>query len=122
MGNRNFCTFDLYLSVTFLVSRGSVDECEVFIARVIVMQPALLYYELHIWFALRFSVYYEHLVFTIIGDLILLYDVAQSNGVGDGYLAEPNIFVTACQNPPVDARHVMSKGGCCHCYAKLYVT
>ena len=52
------------------------------------MQPILVNYELHIWFALHFLVYYEHLVFTIIGDPILLYDVAQNNNVGDGYLAE----------------------------------
>ena len=38
---------------------------------------------------------YEHLVFTIIGDLILLYEVAQTNDVGDGSLAEPNVFVIA---------------------------
>ena len=57
------------------------------------MQHALVHYEFHIWFALRFSVYYEHLVFTIIGDPILMYDVAQINYFGDGYLAEPNVFV-----------------------------
>ena len=56
------------------------------------MQPALVHSEFHIWFALRFLVDYEHLVFTIIGDPILLYDVAQSNDVGDGSLAEPNIL------------------------------
>ena len=38
---------------------------------------------------------YEHLVLTIIGDPILLYDVSQINDVGDGSLAEPNIFVIA---------------------------
>ena len=91
----NFCAFDLSLGVTFLVSRDSVDECEVFISRVIVMQPALVHSEFHIWFALRFSVDFEHLVFTIISDPIFLYDVAQSNDVGDGSLAEPNIFVIA---------------------------
>ena len=66
-----------------------------FIAWVIVMQPTLVHSGFHIWFALRFSVDYEHLVFTIIGDPIFLYDVAQSNDVGDGSLAEPNIFVIA---------------------------
>ena len=91
----NFYTFDLSLSVTFLVSRYSVDECEVFIARFIVMHPALVHSEFHIWFSLRFSVDYEHLVFDIIGEPILLYDVAQSNDVGDGSLAEPNAFVIA---------------------------
>ena len=38
---------------------------------------------------------YEHLVFTIIGDPIFLYNVSQSNDVGDGSLAEPNVFVMA---------------------------
>ena len=66
-----------------------------FIARVIVIQPALVHYELHIWFALRFSVDYKHLFFTIICDPIFLYDVSQSNDVGDGSLAEPNVFVIA---------------------------
>ena len=46
------------------------------------MQPALVHSELHIWFDLRFSVDYEHLVPTIICEPILLYDVAQSNDVG----------------------------------------
>ena len=49
--------------------------------------------ELHIWFVLYFLVDYEHLVLTIISDPILLYDVAQSNNVGDGSLTEPNVFV-----------------------------
>ena len=52
------------------------------------MQPALVHSEFYFCFALRFSVDHEHLVFTIIGDPILLYEVAQSNDVGDGYLAE----------------------------------
>ena len=69
------------------------------------MQPALVHSELHIWFALRFSVDYEHLVFTIIGDPIFLYDVAQSNDVGDGSLAEPNIFVIARHFCPVGHYH-----------------
>ena len=56
------------------------------------MQPALVHSEFHIWFAIYFSVDYENLVFTIIGEPILLYDVAQSNDVGDGSLAEPNLF------------------------------
>ena len=59
------------------------------------MQPALVHYELHIWFVLRFLVDYEHLVFDIISDPILLYDVAQRNNVGDVSLAEPNCFVVA---------------------------
>ena len=59
------------------------------------MQPALVHSEFHILFALRFLVDYEHLVFTIIGDPILLYDIAQSNDVGDVSLAEPNVFVIA---------------------------
>ena len=59
------------------------------------MQPAFVHSEFHIWFFLRFLVEYEHLVFTIIGDPILLYDVAQSNDVGDGSLAEQNVFVVA---------------------------
>ena len=66
-----------------------------FITRVIVVHPALVHSEFHIWFFLRFLVEYEHLVFAIIGDPILLYDVAQSNDVGDGYLSEPNFFVIA---------------------------
>ena len=57
------------------------------------MQPALVHYELHIWFSLRFSVGYEDLVFTIIGDPILMYDVAQINDVGDGSLAEPTSLI-----------------------------
>ena len=76
------------MGVTFLVSRDSFDECEVFIARVILMQPAPVHFEFHIWFPLRFSVDYGHLVFTIIGDPILLYDVAQSNDLGYGSIAE----------------------------------
>ena len=63
-----------------------------FIERVIVMKPALVNYEFHIWFALHFSVDYEHLVFNIIGDPIFLYDVSQRNDVGDGSLAESNVF------------------------------
>ena len=59
------------------------------------MKPALLHYEFHIWFSLRFLVEYEYLVFTIIGDPIFLYDVAQSNDVGDVSIAEPNVFVIA---------------------------
>ena len=38
---------------------------------------------------------YEHIVLTRIGDPIFLYDVAQSNDVGDGSLAESNVFVIA---------------------------
>ena len=83
------------LNVTFLVSRDSVDEREVFIARVIVMNPTLLHSEIHICFGLLFLVYYEHIVFTIIGEPIFLYGVAQSNDVGDGSLAEKHIFVIA---------------------------
>ena len=83
------------LSVTLLVYRYIVDECKLFIARVIVMHPALVHSELHIWFDLHFLVNYELLVLTIIGDPILLYDIAQSNIVGDGSLAEPNVFVIA---------------------------
>ena len=60
-----------------------------FIERVIVIQPALVHYELHIWFALCFSVDYEDIFLTIIGDPILLYDVAQSNDVDYGSLDEP---------------------------------
>ena len=59
------------------------------------MYPALVYSEIHIWFALRFSVDYEHLVLAIIGDPILLYDVAQRNDFGDGSIAELNVFVIA---------------------------
>ena len=59
------------------------------------MQPALVHYEFHIWFSLRFSVDNEHLVLTIICDPILLYDIDQSNNVGDGSLAESNVFVIA---------------------------
>ena len=70
------------------------------------MQPTLVHYELHIWFVLRFLVEYEHLVFTIIGDPILLYDIAQRNNVGDGSLAEPNIFVVARHFCLVDHYHV----------------
>ena len=94
-GPRNFCAFDLSLGVTFLVYRDSVYECEVFIARVLVIHPALVHSEFHICFALRLLVDNEHLVFTIIGDLILMYDIFQSNDVGDGSLAEPNVFVIA---------------------------
>ena len=66
-----------------------------FIARFIVMQPTFWQSELHIWFSLHFLVDYEHIVLTIIGDPIFLYDVAQSNDVGDGSLAESNVFVIA---------------------------
>ena len=52
-----------------------------------------MHFELHIRFFLRFSVDYEHLVLTIISDLILMYDISQSNNVGDGSLAKPNLFV-----------------------------
>ena len=83
------------MCVTFVVSRDSVDECKVFIAWVIEMQPALVNSELHIWFAPCFSVDYEHPVLIIIGDPILLYDIDQINNVGDGPLSEANIFVIA---------------------------
>ena len=66
-----------------------------FIVRFIVMHPTLVHSEFHICFSLRFSVDYEHLVFTIIGDLIFLDDVSQINDVGDGSLAEPIFFVIA---------------------------
>ena len=69
------------------------------------MQPTLVHYELHIWFVLRFLVEYEHLVFTIICDPIFLYDIAQRNNVGDGSLAEPNIFVVARHFCLVDHYH-----------------
>ena len=59
------------------------------------MQPTLVHSELHIWFSLHFSVDYEHLVFTIIDDPILLYDIAQSNDVGDSSIYEQNVFVIA---------------------------
>ena len=91
----NFCAFDLSQSVTFLVSRDSVYECKVFITQVIVMQTALVYSELHILFTICFSVDYEHIVLAIIGDPILLYEVAQRNDVVNGSLVEPNVFVTA---------------------------
>ena len=57
------------------------------------MQPAFVHSELHIRFVLRFSVDYEHIVLTIIGDPIMLYDISQNNNVGDGFLAEPIFFV-----------------------------
>ena len=62
------------------------------------MQPALVHSELHIWFALCLLVDYEHIVLAIIGDPILMYDVAQSNYVVDRSLAETNVFVIACLN------------------------
>ena len=52
-----------------------------------------MHYELYIWFYLRFLVDYEHIVLTIIGHPILLYEVSQSNDVGDGSLAEPIFFM-----------------------------
>ena len=61
-------------------------------ALVILMKPALLHSELHIWFSLRLLSGYEHLVITIIGEPTLLYDVAQNNDVGDGSLSETNIL------------------------------
>ena len=42
---------------------------------------------------LRFLVDYKHLVITIIIDSILLYDISQSNNIGDGSLAKINVFV-----------------------------
>ena len=45
-----------------------------------------MHYELHIRFVLRFLVDYEHLFTTIISDPIFLYDIAQSNNIGDGSL------------------------------------
>ena len=36
---------------------------------------------------------YKILVFNIISDSILLYDVAQSNNICDGFFAKPNVFV-----------------------------
>ena len=54
-----------------------------------------MYSEFHIWFAFRFLVEYGHLVFTIIGDPIFLFDLAQSNDIGYGSLAELNVFVIA---------------------------
>ena len=57
------------------------------------MYPALVHSELYIRFVLRFYVDYEHIVPTIISDLILMYDIAQSYNVGDGSLAKPNAFV-----------------------------
>ena len=79
----NFCALDQSMSVTCLVSRDSVDEFKVFIARFILMQPTFVHSELHIWFSLHFLVEYEHLVLPIMGDPIFLYDVYQSNDVGD---------------------------------------
>ena len=64
-----------------------------FVVQVVVMYPALMYYELHIRFFLQLLMYYKHLVLNIISDPILLYDIAQSNNIGDGSLAKPNIFV-----------------------------
>ena len=49
--------------------------------------------ELHIRYVLHFLVEYKHLVITIISDLIFLYDIAQSNIIGDGSLAKPICFV-----------------------------
>ena len=63
---------------------------------VILIQLALVHSELHIWFFLHFLVDYEHIVLTIIVELIFLYDIAQSNNVGYGSLAEPNIIFVAC--------------------------
>ena len=48
---------------------------------------------------------YEHLVLAIIGDPILMYDVSKSNDVGDGSLAEPNVFVIAHHFCLVDRYH-----------------
>ena len=59
------------------------------------MQPTLVNSEINIWFALRFSVDYEHLVLATIGDPILLYNVSQRKDVSDGFLAEPKQFVIA---------------------------
>ena len=59
------------------------------IAQAIVMQTDPVHFELHIWFSLCFSVDYEHIFLAIIFEPIFLYDVDQSNDVGDGYLAEP---------------------------------
>ena len=36
---------------------------------------------------------YENIVLTIISDPILMYDIAQSNNIGDGSLAKINVFV-----------------------------
>ena len=57
------------------------------------MQPALVNYELNIWFDLRFSVDYEHIVLTIICEPILMYYISKRNNVGDGSLSELNVFV-----------------------------
>ena len=48
---------------------------------------------------------YEHIFLTIRGDPISLYDISQSNDVGDGSLAEPNVFVIARHFPLVGHFH-----------------
>jgi hypothetical protein len=62
-----------------------------FLPQVIIMQPALVHLEFHVWLGLRLSVHNKHQIITI--DTILIYQIVKCNDVCDGLGAEPYIFV-----------------------------
>ena len=62
------------------------------------MQTTLVHPELHIRFALRLSVDHKLDFSTIVSDVILFDKIFQTNDVGDGLLADPNLSMVS-RNP-----------------------
>jgi hypothetical protein len=90
----DFYTLDLLLGKACLDFRDSVNEGQVmFLPQFIIMQPALVHLEFHVWLVLGLSVHNKHQIVTIICDAILIYQIAKCNDVCDGSGAEPYSFV-----------------------------
>jgi hypothetical protein len=76
--------------------RDSVDKNKIiFDPWILIVLYTLVHTIFHIRIALRLPVYNKHLIVTIIRDVILLNQISQSDDVGDGSCAEPNILVVA---------------------------
>jgi hypothetical protein len=90
----DFCTLDFPLNEAFLVLRDSFDKRKMLLLlRVVVMQPTLMHSKLHIWFGLRLPLDHKHQIITTVCDAILIYQIVQSNDIGNSSRAEPNSLV-----------------------------
>ena len=87
------CTFQLSFAECFLVIINCVDEGKVFVGWFVVVKSAGVHLELHVGQVGTCSVDDEHLVVTVIRNLILLYQVPERYDIGYCELAEPNLFV-----------------------------
>jgi hypothetical protein len=84
-------TLDLPLSEALLVIKYSGDvSTMLFLPRVVVMQAALVHSEFHIRSGLRLPMDHKHQIITIVCDVVLIYQIAQSNDIGNSSRDEPN--------------------------------